>query len=423
MEDKILKNKEYNKEKIKNNIKNMNQINIKEIDKQVIKINYQKELEKIIKYNEANNIVPTLLLHSCCGPCSSYVLEYLSQYFKIKVFYYNPNIYPSDEYWYRVDEQQKIIDLTDSKYPIDMVCGKYDTDRFYKMVEGMEDIPEGGARCHKCYELRLKEAAMISKKEGFDYFTTTLSISPHKNSQVLNKIGEKVGKEIGVRHLPSDFKKNNGYKRSCQITQEYNLYRQDYCGCEFSKRESEMRQIKKEKKELREYMKDIGKNLELSYMEEADKIISQKLFESEAYKSSKVIFTYIGEYPEINTKPIIEKALNDKKIVCVPYCVDKEKMQAYQINSLEELHLGKFNILEPDIDKAKHISIDKIDFMIIPCSTANLMGHRLGFGGGYYDRYIKNSHAYKVLLIRKKQISEDIPREKHDIIIENVISE
>lgn len=387
------------------------------------KINYQKELEKIIKNNIEKNIVPKLLLHSCCGPCSSYVLEYLSQYFKITVFYYNPNIYPSDEYWYRVDEQKKIIDLTKAKYEIDMVCGQYDVDRFYKMVEGLENIPEGGQRCHKCYDMRLREAAIIGKREGFDYFTTTLSISPHKNSQVLNRIGEKIGEEIGIKHLPSDFKKNNGYKRSCQITAEHGLYRQDYCGCEFSQKEAQMREIKKEKKNLRESMKELSNSLDRDYMEAADSKIFEKLFSSDEYKNSKCIFTYVGNLPEINTRILIEQAFRDGKRVCVPYCVDKDIMQAHEIKSMNDLISGKFGILEPKIDECPMVGKEDIDFMVIPCCTANLQGHRLGFGRGYYDRYIEGTEAYKVLLIRQKQISEVIPMEEHDQIIENVISE
>src|SRR3712207_2509271 len=206
---------------------------------QVLKKNYQLELDKLINKIEGNNRVPSLMLHSCCGPCSSYVLEYLSEFFSITVFYYNPNIYPSEEYWYRVNEQQKIIDLTNAKNPIKMITGRYDTERFYNMARGMEDVKEGGSRCHRCYEMRLRETAEMAKKEGFDYFTTTLTISPHKDSQVLNKIAEDIACQIGVKNLPSDFKKKGGYKRSCEITREHGLYRQDYCGCVYSKMEME----------------------------------------------------------------------------------------------------------------------------------------------------------------------------------------
>ena len=202
----------------------------------VQKINYQKELEKLLAQLEAEQRVPSLLIHSCCAPCSSYVLEYLSEYFKITVFYYNPNIYPESEYTKRIAEQQKLIRDMEFRYPVSFLAGKYDKEKFYEMAAGMEDLKEGGARCMKCYELRLSEAAGQAAAGGFDYFTTTLSISPMKNAQKLNEIGLRVGKEYGVKYLVSDFKKKNGYKRSIELSKEYGLYRQDYCGCEFSMR-------------------------------------------------------------------------------------------------------------------------------------------------------------------------------------------
>lgn len=202
----------------------------------VQKINYQKELEKLLAQLEAEQRVPSLLIHSCCAPCSSYVLEYLSEYFKITVFYYNPNIYPESEYTKRIAEQQKLIRDMEFRYPVSFLAGKYDKEKFYEMAAGMEDLKEGGARCMKCYELRLSEAAGQAAAGGFDYFTTTLSISPMKNAQKLNEIGLRVGEEYGVKYLVSDFKKKNGYKRSIELSKEYGLYRQDYCGCEFSMR-------------------------------------------------------------------------------------------------------------------------------------------------------------------------------------------
>lgn len=204
----------------------------------VQKINYQKELEKLLAQLEAEQRVPSLLIHSCCAPCSSYVLEYLSEYFKITVFYYNPNIYPESEYTKRIAEQQKLIRDMEFRYPVSFLAGKYDKEKFYEMAAGMEDLKEGGARCMKCYELRLSEAAGQAVAGGFDYFTTTLSISPMKNAQKLNEIGLRVGEEYGVKYLVSDFKKKNGYKRSIELSKEYGLYRQDYCGCEFSMRDS-----------------------------------------------------------------------------------------------------------------------------------------------------------------------------------------
>ena len=209
----------------------------------VQKVNYQKELERILKELEAEGKVPALLIHSCCAPCSSYVLEYLSQYFKITVFYYNPNIYPESEYTKRILEQQKLIRDMNLKYPVSFLAGRYEKEKFYAMAEGMEDLREGGARCMKCYELRLSETARQAAAGGFDYFTTTLSISPMKNAQKLNEIGVWLGEEYGVEYLVSDFKKKNGYKRSIELSKEYGLYRQDYCGCEFSLREREAQKM------------------------------------------------------------------------------------------------------------------------------------------------------------------------------------
>lgn len=197
-------------------------------------MNYQKELDKTLEKLTKEERVPKLLLHSCCAPCSSYVLEYLSQYFEITVFYYNPNIYPESEYTKRIWEQQKLIDELPAKHPISFMAGPYDKERFYEMASGLEHVKEGGARCMKCYEMRLREAAKIAKNAGFDYFTTTLSISPLKKAERLNEIGQRLGEEYEVEYLLSDFKKKNGYKRSIELSKIYGLYRQDYCGCEFS---------------------------------------------------------------------------------------------------------------------------------------------------------------------------------------------
>lgn len=198
------------------------------------RINYQKELDKVIESLSQQEKVPTLLLHSCCAPCSSYVLEYLSNYFGITVFYYNPNIYPDEEYEMRVREQQRFIRAFPAKHPIDFIEGAYDKERFYEMARGLEAVPEGGQRCFQCYELRLREAGELAKARGFDYFTTTLSISPMKNAEKLNEIGLRLAEELGVSYLSSDFKKRNGYKRSTELSREYGMYRQDYCGCVFS---------------------------------------------------------------------------------------------------------------------------------------------------------------------------------------------
>lgn len=204
-----------------------------------MKRNYQKELEELLKNLKEQNTVPTLFLHSCCAPCSSYVLEYLSEYFQITVFYYNPNIYPDEEYYKRVEEQKRFIERFPAKHKISFIEGNYDKDRFYAMAKGLELVPEGGERCFACYELRLREAAEYAKERHMDYFTTTLSISPMKNAEKLNEIGEKLAQEYGVKYLTSDFKKKNGYKRSVEISEEYGMYRQDYCGCVFSMQERE----------------------------------------------------------------------------------------------------------------------------------------------------------------------------------------
>ena len=207
------------------------------------KINYQKELDKLISGFNKEGVVPSLLLHSCCGPCSSYCIEYLSQYFNVTVFYYNPNIYPDDEYYHRVKEQKRFIEAFPTKHPVAFIEGDYDKDHFYEIAKGLEHEPEKGARCHKCYDLRLRRTAFVAKEKGFDFFTTTLTISPMKDSQVLNEIGIRISDEVGVKWLPSDFKKKEGYKRSTELSKEYDMYRQDYCGCVFSFRE---RQLQKE---------------------------------------------------------------------------------------------------------------------------------------------------------------------------------
>lgn len=204
-----------------------------------MKENYQKILDETIAGLEERGEVPKLLLHSCCAPCSSYVLEYLSNYFYITVLYYNPNIYPEDEYYHRAAEQKRFVKEFPTKYPVTFVEGNFEPERFYETVKGYENIREGGERCFRCYELRLREAAEYAKKLNCDYFTTTLSISPMKNAVKLNEIGGRLAEEYGIPYLYSDFKKRDGYKRSTVISAEYGMYRQDYCGCVFSKRERE----------------------------------------------------------------------------------------------------------------------------------------------------------------------------------------
>ena len=203
----------------------------------MVKVNYQKQLDKIIDEIQNNSKTPSLLLHSCCAPCSSYVLEYLSQYFKITVFYYNPNISPKEEYIKRVKEQKRLISQLPVKNSIDFIEGDYEPQDFYEIAKGMEHIPEGGERCFNCYRLRLEKTAKLASELNMDYFTTTLSISPYKNAAKLNEIAEELSEIHSVKNLPSDFKKKEGYKRSIQLSKEYDLYRQDYCGCIFSKRD------------------------------------------------------------------------------------------------------------------------------------------------------------------------------------------
>ncbi len=201
--------------------------------------NYQKELDRILEGLAAENRVPRLLLHSCCAPCSSYVMEYLSGYFEITVFYFNPNITSEEEYRHRAQEEQRLISEMSFVHPVTFLEGEYAPERFYRAVRGLEQIPEGGARCRECFRLRLSETAKTAADRGYDFFTTTLTISPLKNAAVLNELGEAAAAEYGSAFLPSDFKKRNGYKRSIELSREYGLYRQDYCGCQFSKKERE----------------------------------------------------------------------------------------------------------------------------------------------------------------------------------------
>ncbi|MGN0375077.1 MAG: epoxyqueuosine reductase QueH [Butyrivibrio sp.] len=203
------------------------------------KVNYQKKLDEITEKIEREGEAKTLLLHSCCAPCSSYVLKYLSDYFKITLLYFNPNIFPKEEYEKRVSEQRRLIEELPVKYPVDFIEGRYEPGDYFNAVKGLEGEPEGGRRCLVCYEMRLREAAEYAIRGGFDYFTTTLSISPLKNADAINEIGERLGREYGVKHLPSDFKKKDGYKQSVELSKEYNLYRQNFCGCVYSQREVE----------------------------------------------------------------------------------------------------------------------------------------------------------------------------------------
>lgn len=212
-------------------------------------VNYQKELDKLldrIEQGEAGKEPPTLFLHSCCAPCSSYVLKYLREYFSITVFYYNPNISEQSEYRKRVEEQKKLIEIYNSQPGnlIRVVDGNYEPEVFFDMTREYKDCKEGGERCFLCYELRLRMTAQLAKKGNFSYFATTLTISPLKNAPKLNEIGYRLETEYGVNWLPSDFKKKEGYKQSIALSAQYGLYRQDYCGCVYSKIEREKDQNK-----------------------------------------------------------------------------------------------------------------------------------------------------------------------------------
>lgn len=202
------------------------------------KINYALILDELIKENKKAGLRPTLLLHACCAPCSSYVLEYLSEHFDITVLFYNPNITSKEEFDFRESELYRLIGEMPLNQTVKITTLPYDPNEFYSMSKGLEDIKEGGERCKNCYRLRLARTAEIAKEQSFDYFCTTLSISPYKNAEWLNTIGKEEGDAAGVKYLFSDFKKKNGYKRSCELSEQYNLYRQNYCGCEFSKRDS-----------------------------------------------------------------------------------------------------------------------------------------------------------------------------------------
>lgn len=203
-------------------------------------INYQKALDKILEDIKKDDIRPKLLLHSCCAPCSSYVLEYLNDYFDITVLYYNPNIYPKEEYEKRKSEQIRFISekfgYEKNKSVAFMDCD-YESEKYINAIKGLEKEPEGGARCTECFRLRLEKTAELASLLGFDYFVTTLSISPLKNAQTINNIGFELSEKYGIEYLPSDFKKREGYKRSIILSKEYGLYRQNFCGCVFSKKE------------------------------------------------------------------------------------------------------------------------------------------------------------------------------------------
>lgn len=207
--------------------------------------NFQQKLEgileKINSENEKGKRAPKLLLHSCCAPCSSYVMEYLAEYFQITILFYNPNISEEKEYLKRVQELKRLIDEMQLKNPVSFMEGEYSPQEYFRAVKGLEHLGERSERCYACYKLRMDYTARIAKKNDFDYFTTTLSISPHKNADWINEIGQHLSGEYAISYLYADFKKRNGYKRSIELSKEYHLYRQDFCGCVYSKAEEEKR--------------------------------------------------------------------------------------------------------------------------------------------------------------------------------------
>jgi len=200
-------------------------------------MNYDLEMEKQMSNLKEGD---SLLLHACCAPCSTACLERVANFFKVTIFYYNPNITDESEYKKRIEEIKKLLTLINPKYKVELLEGDYDPNKFFDMAKGLENEPERGKRCYKCYEMRLEETAKIASKLGFNNFCTTLTLSPHKNANWINEIGEKLNKEYDSNYLYSDFKKKEGYKRSIELSKEYDLYRQDYCGCIYSKRDRQV---------------------------------------------------------------------------------------------------------------------------------------------------------------------------------------
>lgn len=203
-------------------------------------INYQEKLDELLEIIKASNKKPKLLLHACCAPCSSYVLEYLNNYFDITVYYYNPNIYPKEEFLRRKEELKKFLKQYKISNKISFIEEDYNESDYYNAVNGLENLGEKSKRCYECYKFRLKKAANYAKENNYDYFTTTLSISPYKVSSWINEIGIELEKNYKIKYLYADFKKKNGYKRSLELSRIYNLYRQEYCGCVYSKKEREI---------------------------------------------------------------------------------------------------------------------------------------------------------------------------------------
>lgn len=200
-----------------------------------IKRNYQRELDKLIENNQRAGVTPTLCLHACCAPCMSYCLEYLSNFFKIIVVFYNPNITEEAEYNMRLNEVKRFVAENEYKYPVTVIEGDYTPEKFFELSKGLESAPERGKRCLRCYEERLRFTAKLAKEKGADFFATTLTLSPLKNADAINKIGERLSAELDTPYLCTDFKKKGGYLRSIELSKQHNLYRQNFCGCIYSR--------------------------------------------------------------------------------------------------------------------------------------------------------------------------------------------
>lgn len=208
-------------------------------------MNYNKLMEEVIDQNQTEGLIPSVLLHSCCAPCSSHVISTLTPYFDITILYYNPNIEPFEEYEKRKQEEIRFINEFPNKNKLTIIDCDHENELFHQAIKGLENEKEGGARCIKCYYLRLDKTAQLAKENNFDYFATTLTVSPLKNSRKLNEIGEYLSKKYNINYLYSDFKKKEGYKHSIELSKQYNLYRQDYCGCIYSKQERELQKTSK----------------------------------------------------------------------------------------------------------------------------------------------------------------------------------
>lgn len=330
-----------------------------------MKTNYQLILDKTIEELKKNEKVPKLLLHSCCAPCSSYVLEYLSKYFEITIYYYNPNIDTKDEFDLRSREQIKLINDMHKTREINYVIETFDPNEFEEIAKGHEEDKEGGERCTLCYNLRLEKTAKYAKENGFDYFTTTLSISPYKNSQKLNNIGEKLGEKYNVNYLYADFKKNNGYKRSIELSKMYNLYRQDYCGCKYSKIEHERRLERKRALEIKIPTEDgvFKENLDDTLVSTLKKEDLKKDIPSKGeYKEQKVnkkqkkavkmiLFILSLAILVIPSYCMIENAVTMKKYV---------KYEALRANIDEIYTYGRYFQLNGNLEVGEDYQFDKV---------------------------------------------------------------